>query len=136
MHVGSKAKSSSVSHRYFLTAIVRITAAARPEPLAKVAGEIELLSRRVIAIPTGVTVRADLERLAEQTVAAFGPVTIEVNNAGGLQGEPMGVLITVTEESWHNIFARNLTAVWAASNVAQGALADGCVITSPAASCT
>jgi len=103
-------------------------AGRRPGPLAEVAAEIASLGRSSITVPTDVTVRADLDRLAEQTVAAFGPVTIWVNNAGGLQGEPMGVLSAVTEESWHTIFDRNLTAVWAASVVAQGVLADGGVI--------
>jgi 7-alpha-hydroxysteroid dehydrogenase len=100
-------------------------AGRRPAPLHAVAAEIESRGRRAAVIPTDVTVRADLEALAAGTVAALGPVTIWVNNAGGLQGEPMRVLTEVTEPSWHTIVDRNFTAVWMASAVAQGVLVDG-----------
>ncbi len=100
-------------------------AGRRPDPLQRVAAEIEALGRRAIAVPTDVTVRADLERLAARAGAELGPVTTWVNNAGGLQGEPMAVLPKVTEESWHVIVDRNLTAVWLASVVAQTVLVDG-----------
>ena len=102
-----------------------VLAGRRPEPLAAVAAEIESGGHRAVAVPTDVTQRAELDELADRAVAEFGPVTIWVNNAGGLQGEPMGPLTSVTEESWHTIFDRNLTAVWLASVAAQRVLADG-----------
>lgn len=99
-------------------------AGRRPDPLHTVAREIDALGRRAIAVPTDVTDRAALEHLAARA-AELGPVTTWVNNAGGLQGEPMAVLPKVTEESWHTIVDRNLTAVWMASVVAQTVLVDG-----------
>jgi NAD(P)-dependent dehydrogenase (short-subunit alcohol dehydrogenase family) len=83
------------------------------------------MGRRALAMPTDVTIRADLDRLATSAIDTFGPVTTWVNNAGGLQGEPMRVLTEVTEESWHTIVDRNFTAVWLASAIAQRALRDG-----------
>ncbi len=100
-------------------------AGRRPEPIARVTAEIEALGRKAIAVPTDVTIRSDLERLAECTTSELGPVTTWVNNAGGLQGEPMVALPKVTEDSWHTIVDRNLTAVWLASVVAQRVLVDG-----------
>ena len=40
-----------------------VLAGRRPEPLAAVAAEIEAVGRRALAVPTDVTVRADLDRL-------------------------------------------------------------------------
>ncbi len=106
-----------------------VVAGRRLGPIEAVASEIEALGRRSLAVSADVTIRADLDRLADAAVAALGPVTIWVNNAGGLQGEPMKVLTEVTEESWHTIVDRNFTAVWMASAVAQRVLSDGgCII--------
>ena len=74
---------------------------------------------------TDVTVAADLARLTAEVAATFGDASIWVNNAGGLQGEPMGTLATITEQSWHTVIDRNFTAVWLASRAADGVLRDG-----------
>lgn len=100
-------------------------AGRRPDPLDRVADEVRGMGRPALTTPTDVTLRDDLDHLADATVAALGPVSIWVNSAGGLQGEPMGVLTTVSEPSWHTIVDRNLTAVWLASVVAQRVLVDG-----------
>jgi NAD(P)-dependent dehydrogenase (short-subunit alcohol dehydrogenase family) len=100
-------------------------AGRRPEPLDEVAGELRALGRRAMGTPTDVTVKDQLDRLAAATVEALGPVNIWVNNAGGLQGEPMGVLTAIPEPSWHTVVDRNFTAVWLASVAAQRVLVDG-----------
>ncbi len=102
-----------------------VVAGRRPGPLESVSEEIELLGRRSLAVTADVTVAADLERLAGQAESTFGHVSIWVNNAGGLQGEPMGNLPTITAESWHSIIDRNFTSVWMASVAAQAVLEDG-----------
>jgi NAD(P)-dependent dehydrogenase (short-subunit alcohol dehydrogenase family) len=102
-----------------------VLAGRRPEPLAAVAAEVEATGRAALVVPTDVTVREELDRLAAAAVERFGAVSVWVNNAGGLQGEPMRVLTEVTEDSWHTIVDRNFTAVWLASAVAQGAVRDG-----------
>jgi 7-alpha-hydroxysteroid dehydrogenase len=100
-------------------------AGRRPAPLERVVAEIEARGRRALAVPTDVTVSSDLDRLAAEVAATLGDVSIWVNNAGGLQGEPMGVLSTIDEPSWHTVIDRNFTAVWLASRAADGVLRDG-----------
>jgi 7-alpha-hydroxysteroid dehydrogenase len=101
-----------------------VVAGRRPEPLAAVVAEIEARGRRGLAVTTDVTVEAEVLRLAE-AAAAFGPLFIWVNNAGGLQGEPMGPLATTTEQSWHTTIDRNLTSVFLAAKVAPALMQDG-----------
>jgi NAD(P)-dependent dehydrogenase (short-subunit alcohol dehydrogenase family) len=93
--------------------------------LDQVAAEITAMGRRAIGVPADVTSVTDLERLGRRTTAELGQISIWVNNAGGLQGEPMGNLTTVTEASWHTIMDRNLTSVWLASVEAQRVMSDG-----------
>jgi 7-alpha-hydroxysteroid dehydrogenase len=102
-----------------------VLAGRRPEPLRSVAAEIEARGRRALAVSTDVTVTADLERLGQQAVSEFGKVTTWINNAGGLQGDPMGTVAEVAEEVWHSIIDRNFTSVFLASKVAQSVLVDG-----------
>lgn len=102
-----------------------VVSGRRAEPLDAVRSEIEAFGARALAVPTDVTVDADLEALARAAVAAFGSLDIWVNNAGGLQGEPLAYLQDTTRESWEATMARNLTAVWMASKVASAALPDG-----------
>ena len=102
-----------------------VLAGRRPGPLEAVATEVRSRGRRALALPTDVTVLTELERLAARSVDEFGSVTVWVNNAGGLQGDPMGKVADVTEEVWHSIVDRNFTSVFLASKVAQTVLADG-----------
>jgi NAD(P)-dependent dehydrogenase (short-subunit alcohol dehydrogenase family) len=102
-----------------------VVAGRRPEPLAQVAGEIEARGRRALAVPTDVTVAAELDHLVEQVASTFGDASIWVNNAGGLQGEPMVVLSSVSESSWHTVIDRNFTAVWLACRAADPILRAG-----------
>ena len=102
-----------------------VLAGRRTEPLNAVAAEISALGRRALAVSTDVTSEAELERLATAATDAFGPVSIWINNAGGLQGDPMGNLTGVTQATWHSIVDRNFTSVFLASKVAQGVLRDG-----------
>lgn len=100
-------------------------AGRRPEPLEAVRVEIEAMGRRAMTVSTDVTSATELERLGQRVTDELGSISIWVNNAGGLQGEPMGNLSSVTEESWHTIMDRNLTSVWLASVEAQRVLLDG-----------
>lgn len=102
-----------------------VVAGRRPAPLEAVAREIEARGRRALALPTDVTVAAELDNLARKAVDTFGKVTTWINNAGGLQGDPMGTVAQVGEDVWHSIIDRNFTSVFLASKVAQTVLVDG-----------
>jgi NAD(P)-dependent dehydrogenase (short-subunit alcohol dehydrogenase family) len=57
--------------------------AARSETeLAETAGAVEALGRRGLAVPTDVTVYAQVEALVERTAATLGRLDIVVNNSG------------------------------------------------------
>ena len=101
-----------------------VLAGRRLEPLERVCTEIEALGRRSLACVTDVTVESQVAALAEEA-AAFGPLWVWVNNAGGLQGEPMGPLASMSPESWHTTFDRNLTSVFLSARVAPAHLHDG-----------
>jgi 2-deoxy-D-gluconate 3-dehydrogenase len=60
-----------------------VAVAARSETeLAETASAIEARGRRAVAVPTDVTVYAQVEILMERTVAALGRLDIVVNNSG------------------------------------------------------
>jgi len=60
-----------------------VAVAARSEgELAETAGAIEKLGRRALAIPTDVTVYAQMEALVEQAARALGRLDVVVNNSG------------------------------------------------------
>lgn len=105
-----------------------VIAGRRPDPLRSVANEIEARGRRALAVSTDVTIASELERLGDAAVEAFGKVNTWINNAGGLQGDPMGVVADVSEHTWHSIIDRNFTSIFLASKVAQRVLVDGGVI--------
>lgn len=56
--------------------------------LDAVAGDIEALGRRALAVPTDVLDYAQLQNLADKAMAEFGRIDILVNNAGGFPPKP------------------------------------------------
>ena len=101
-----------------------VVAGRRSAPLDSVVSEISDRGRRGLAVPADVTVPEDVQRVAD-AAAAFGPLWVWVNNAGGLQGEPMGPLADTTVESWHTTFDRNLTSVFLSARFAPALMQDG-----------
>jgi NAD(P)-dependent dehydrogenase (short-subunit alcohol dehydrogenase family) len=59
-----------------------VLAARRAELLERLVTECEGLGGRAIAVPTDVSRRDDVERLAERAVAAFGRIDVWINDAG------------------------------------------------------
>jgi NAD(P)-dependent dehydrogenase (short-subunit alcohol dehydrogenase family) len=105
-----------------------VVSGRRPDPLEAVRSEIEASGGMALAVPADVTVEADLDRLATEAVTQFGALGVWVNNAGGLQGEPLAYLDQTSKQSWDTTVARNFTAVWMASKVASEHLREGGVI--------
>lgn len=101
-----------------------VVAGRRSAPLDAVVEEITARGRRGLAVPTDVTSEAEVQRLAE-AAAALGPLFVWVNNAGGLQGEPMGPLANTSVASWQTTFDRNLTSVFLSARVAPAVMQDG-----------
>jgi NAD(P)-dependent dehydrogenase (short-subunit alcohol dehydrogenase family) len=85
--------------------------------LNEAAREVAKLSPRgadaIAAIPTDVSLLADIEILAEDTASRFGPVHVVMNNAGIQPGSALfGPL-----ENWERVFAVNLWGVIHGSRV-------------------
>ncbi len=93
--------------------------------LDAVAGEIAALGRRALPLATDATDPAALERLAQQTIAQLGKLTIWVNNAGGIPDGTPRYLTRTPEENFDAQIALNLKAVWMGASVAARHMAQG-----------
>jgi 3-oxoacyl-[acyl-carrier protein] reductase len=65
---------------------------------------------RAIALQADVTKPADVRRIVEETVAAFGPIDILVNNAGSLVERLR--LLELTEARWDEVINLNLKSAF------------------------
>ena len=75
-----------------------------------VMAECEKFGVKSIGVAADVTVRAEVDRLFEETLTAFGRVDILVNNAGGvLRPAERGQASSVSEDDWRFILDVNLT---------------------------
>ena len=70
------------------------------------------LGRRALALRTDVTRMADLQAMADRTVAEFGRIDILVNNAGIHRSAHT---VDVTEDDWDRLLAVNAKGVFFAS---------------------
>jgi len=86
-------------------ASVVVNYASSKEGAEKVVAEITANGGKAIAVQGSVANEADITRLFEETVKAFGKVDILVNNAGVFRFEP---LERVTAEDFHYMFDTNV----------------------------
>jgi len=83
-----------------------VVLAARTESaLREVAAKIESIGRKALAVPTDMTDKAAIDRLADKAIEAFGKIDILVNNAG--LGDSMPFL-QMPEDEWDRILDVNL----------------------------
>jgi len=75
---------------------------------------------RAITIQADVTNSADVRRMVETTVAAFGPVDILVNNAGSLVERLR--LMELTEARWDEVINLNLKSAFLCAQAVAGAM--------------
>ena len=110
---GSKGIGRAIAIAYAEKGANVAIASRGKEALEQTAKEIEARGSRVLALPTDVSVTADLERLHGETVAQLGDVDILVNNAafGGLERAP-----DLDEEQFDRTMRTN---VWAPLRLAQ-----------------
>jgi len=69
----------------------------------------EATGRRCVAIPTDVKDEAQVVRLVEQTMAAFGRIDILINNAGGTRMGPLSALPT---KGWDASYDLNVKSAY------------------------
>src|SRR5712691_7009919 len=75
----------------------------------RTAAEVKGLGRRALALPTDVTRRADLQTMADRTLAELGRIDVLVNNAGIYRA---AAPLDVTEEHWDAVMSVNARAVF------------------------
>jgi len=78
----------------------------------RVAGEIESLGRRALAITADVTVPAQIDAVAEGVMQAWGRIDILINNAGINIRKP---ILELTEEEFDAVYRINLKAIFLCS---------------------
>lgn len=92
-----------------------VVASSRRKPeVAEVAAEIRRRGRRSLEICSDVLDRSSLERLCEETIAAFGRIDILVSAAGTTRRVPT---LECTEEDWRVILETNLTGTLRACQI-------------------
>lgn len=82
-----------------------------------VAAELAALGTATHTVLADVTVRADVERIRDEAIAAFGAIDVLVNNAGACIHR---AALEVTDEEWRHVIGTNLDALWLVSQVIGG----------------
>ncbi len=77
--------------------------------LDSVAGEIQKLGRRSIAVKVDTTRRADVEAMAQKVTEGLGPISILANNAGILIRSSV---MDLPEEDWDRLMAVDLKSYY------------------------
>jgi 7-alpha-hydroxysteroid dehydrogenase len=86
-----------------------VCAARTASDIEAVAAEVRARDRRGLAVPTDVTVTADLEALVTRAVDAYGRIDILVNNAGGWLPRP---LLATSEKAFEAALRFNVTSAF------------------------
>jgi NAD(P)-dependent dehydrogenase (short-subunit alcohol dehydrogenase family) len=87
-------------------------AGRRPQPLHDTTTAIEQLGRRSVAVPTDITVPAQVTHLMQQTLDTLGQVDILINNAGIVRGQEMKPVWEITDAEWHRGIDTNLSGAF------------------------
>ena len=85
-----------------------VTAARNTTQLDEVVAEIAANDGEVLAVPTDVQIRSEVENLVQETVDHFGRIDILVNNAGI---NPRGPFLESTDEEWEQGWQINVMGV-------------------------
>lgn len=105
--------SSGFGHRFAQVLAAHgakvVVAARRADRLAKLVEDIRADGGEATAITADVSTHKAIVEMFDKAEAAFGTVTIAVNNAG-IAGN--GRAVNLTEEQWRSVMAVNLDAVW------------------------
>ena len=83
--------------------------------LPKVAGEIQKLGRRSLAVQLELTQKSEVEKFIERVEKELGPIGILVNNAGSRSSSPW--LHETSAEEWQTVIDDNLKTAFICSQV-------------------
>lgn len=85
-----------------------VLGARRVDRLQSLADELTRRGGKVLVVATDVTDRAQVKRLVDQAVEAFGRIDVMINNAGLMQQSPLDRLKV---EEWDNMIDVNIKGV-------------------------
>ena len=85
-----------------------VIAARSEDQLNEVADEISANGGNVLAVPTDLRNRIEVENLVHKTVDSFSQIDILVNNAGI---NPRGLFLDTTDEEWDEVWKINVMGV-------------------------
>ena len=98
-----------------------VVAARKEADLASVADELRAAGRRALAVPAHLGRRADVERLFDTALDAFGRLDVLVNNAA--TNPVFGPLGDIEEDAWDRIMTLNVKGYLLAAQRAARAMA-------------
>ncbi|MCY3739781.1 MAG: SDR family NAD(P)-dependent oxidoreductase [Candidatus Poribacteria bacterium] len=105
---GGRGIGRAVAIAYAAEGASVVIAARSSAQLDKVATEIAAQGGKVLALPTDLRIREEVEHLVQKTVAHFGRIDILVNNAGI---NPRGLFLDSTDEEWEQGWQINVMGV-------------------------
>ena len=91
----------------------------RLEDARRVSDELKELGTESLAVEGDVTIAADVRRLVDRTIDAFGGLHILINNAGVLRPTPV---IDIEEDEWDFVVGVNLKGTYLCSRAALPAM--------------
>jgi 3-oxoacyl-[acyl-carrier protein] reductase len=109
----SKGIGRGIAHRFAAEGAKVVVNGRGADAVRRTADEVQSAGGTVIAVEGDVTQRADVDRLFDAALAAFGTVDILVNNAQTPvnRGES-GPFLTMTPDGWDAYVAANLGALF------------------------
>ena len=105
---GGRGIGRAVAIAYAAEGASVVIAARSSAQLDKVATEIAAQDGKVLAVPTDLRIREEVEHLVQKTVEHFGRIDVLVNNAGI---NPRGLFLDSTDEEWEQGWQINVMGV-------------------------
>ncbi len=95
-----------------------VCAARTQSQIAGVAEEIEAKGRRALAIPTDVSVSAQVDAMVQQTIDAWGGFEVMLANAGASGPASMKHVTEISDEDWRETVDINFSSVFYSARAA------------------
>ena len=96
----------------------------RTGPIEAAVKEVEELGRDAMAIPTDVTVSAQVDHLISATLDHFGQIDVLINNAGAVQENVRKPIWDISDDEWRMVMDVNLSGAFYCARAVSQPMAD------------